>query len=158
ILVRPLTWLGALLALLTFLPAAPAADAQTRNLFAEGINDAAPWLVRVDVDHKNRIYRTGDTLTATVRSEREGYLYLFNVDVDGEVTCLFPNKSQSNNKIQANTDVVVPDPNKPEFRITVGEPTGRELLKAIVTAEPLKELKLDELKHPTGSRYLSVAS
>src|SRR5262249_11558005 len=76
----------------------------------------------------------------------------------GEVTCLFPNKSQSNNKIQANTDVVVPDPNKPEFRITVGEPTGRELLKAIVTAEPLKELKLDELKQPTGSRYLSVAS
>jgi hypothetical protein len=157
-LVRRVAWLGGLLASLAFLPTASAADAQARNLFAEGINDAAPWLVRVDVDHKNRVYRTGDTLTATVRSEKEGYLYLFNVDVDGEVTCLFPNKSQSNNKIPANTDVVVPDPNKPEFRIKVGEPTGRELLKAIVTTEPLKELKLDELKQATGSRYLSVTS
>ena len=60
--------------------------------------------------------RLPSNVTATVRSERAGYLYLFNVDVDGEVTCLFPNKSQSNNKIEANIDVVVPDPNKPERR------------------------------------------
>jgi hypothetical protein len=159
---RCVAWLGGLLGSVALLSTASAANPVARSLFVEGINDAATWMVRVDVDHKDRVYRTGDLLTATVRSERAGYLYLFNVDVDGEVTCLFPNKSQSNNKIEANTDIVVPDPNKPDFRIRVDEPTGRELLKAIVTTQPLKDstlkdLKLDDLKKATGPKYQAVS-
>jgi hypothetical protein len=160
-LLRRLAWLGGLLASVALLSPAAAADAQSRNLFVEGINDAPTWMVRVDVDHKDRVYHTGDTLTATIRSEKAGYLYLFNVDVDGEVTCLFPNKSQSNNKIEANTDVIVPDPNKPDYRIRVDEPTGKEVLKAIVTAQPLKDatlkdLKFDDLKKANTPKYLPI--
>ncbi|MFO0905751.1 MAG: DUF4384 domain-containing protein [Pirellulales bacterium] len=109
-----------------------------RGLFVEEVqNPHQAFLVRVSVDHENRIYREGETLTATVRSSADGYLYLFNRDSQGTVRCLFPNKYQTDNEIKANKDTLVPPPDAPAFRIRIGAPFGEEVLKAIVTKERL---------------------
>ena len=115
-----------------------------RRLALNQFHRTPPFLVRVDVDRPDRIYRSGDTIQISVRSEREGYLYLFYCDANQDVTCLFPNRVQSDNNIPANRTIVIPDESS-GFRLRVGQPFGDEVLKAVVTTQPLQTLELETL-------------
>jgi len=128
--------------------------ADPRDAFVEEIrNDAPGFLVRVYVDHRNRVYRGGDAMRVAVRSEREGYLYLFYVSAEKKVRCLFPNKLQQANKIPAKRAVFIP-PAGANYRIRIGEPFGDEVLKAVVSLKPLQKIELDSL---TQSAATSIA-
>jgi hypothetical protein len=130
----------------------------TRGVLVEEIrNDQAAFYVRVDVDRPHRVYRGGDTMTATVKSDREGYLYLLYFMADDTIACLFPNQFQADNKIPASEVVVVPKPDA-NFRLRIGPPFGQETLKAIVSLQPLTNLQLQELieKPITGVSSRSV--
>ena len=63
----------AVLALALLCPAAePTRNA--RGVLVEGVrNDQPAFMVRVDVDHPDRFYQTGDELLVRVRSDRNGY-------------------------------------------------------------------------------------
>src|SRR5258708_4203056 len=117
-----------------------AAELPSKQIVIQGTNDFPSWMVRVSVDREDRTYKIDDRVTIKVKSEKGGYLYLFNVDPEGNVLCLYPNKFQSDNKIEAKTEITIPDPDDTKFRITIGEPVGKELLKAIVTRKPLASL------------------
>jgi hypothetical protein len=120
-------------------PAKPAKSIEAfRRLASEGTNEFPSWMVRVSVDRDSRTYKLEETVKVTVVSEKAGYLYLFNINSNGEVSCLFPNKFQSRNDIEANQPVVVPDPKDTSWHITIRKPLGHELLKAVVTHKPLK--------------------
>jgi len=111
----------------------------TRAISVEGKiqNDHPSFYVRVRVDRKDRVYYQGDLLTVFVRSSRNGYLYLFNRRVDGQVVCIFPNKYQRENLITTAGEVVVPGQGAPfHFRIT--PPLGTEALIALVSLERLE--------------------
>ncbi len=122
-------------------------------------NDQPAFLVRVNVDHASRVYGEGDTMKVTVRSERSGYLYLVYCQADGKVSVLFPNKFQTDNRIEADRDIVVPATNA-RFRIRIGKPLGDEVLKAIVTLNPLKQLDADSFTKSvvTDIKYSNVRS
>src|SRR5262249_26921241 len=105
---------------------ARAADPKPRQLFAEAKNKEASFTVTADVDHKDHMYNIGDSVVVTVTSEKDGYLYIFNLDPDGEMTCLFPNNSVMENAIMAGTPMSVPSGGK--YKITVNEPTGKDLV------------------------------
>jgi hypothetical protein len=118
-----------------------------RAASVEGIyNDQAGFVVRVDVDHPDRVYVEGDTLRATVKSQRAGYLYLLYQNVQGETVCLFPNRYQADNRIRAEELVQVPAPGA-NYRIRIHAPLGREVLKAVVSPKPLsaQELRVETL-------------
>jgi len=121
----------------------------SHKIFIEGTNQTPDWMIRVDVDHPDRVYKVdtdpkkSDVMKVTVVSESDGYLYLFNVDPEGAITCIFPNKIQPNNQIKAKQEVNVGDGKQLVLR--VGAPTGKELIKAIVTKEPLKSADPDKL-------------
>jgi hypothetical protein len=119
-------------------------DLDPRGLALAEINDTPAFLVRADVDHPNRVYRGGECIQASVRSERQGYLYLLYCDANKQITCLFPNQVQRENFIPANQTILIPDP-AAMFRLRVGPPFGNEILKAIVTSEPLRSLELETL-------------
>jgi hypothetical protein len=121
------------------------------RLLAEGTNDNAAWRVTIDVDHPDKTYQVGEVVNVTVTSEQDGYLYLFYSEADGSSVCLFPNQFQSSNRIRANQPVRVPDGS---FKITVAAPVGPEVLKAVVTSQPLRELKLSELTGAAKGRRL----
>jgi hypothetical protein len=124
-----------------------------RALVIEGVNDNAPWMVRVSVDHPDRIYQLGEKVKVTVRSEEKGYLYLFNIDSSGESFCLFPNEHQKDNRIAADRDVLIP---QGKFSLEIVAPVGKELIKAIVTKEPLQSLKLTDLTDAKGFKKLTT--
>lgn len=129
----------------TALAAAPLSKKNAgRRLFLEELVHPEPsFVVDIEVNHRNRVYQGGDTLSAKVRSSRNGFLYLFNCDVEGNVWCLFPNKHQRDNAIQANRPITIPASKK--LRIRVGPPYGLEVLKAIVTTKPITTFEVEKL-------------
>jgi uncharacterized caspase-like protein len=131
-------------AMLAACPARAQGSSDPREMVVGQINETPPFLVRVEVNHPDRVYRAGEMIEVSVRSEREGYLYLFYCDAGGQVTCLFPNRVQSDNCVPANEDLVVPDASA-GFRLRVAPPFGSEVLQAVVTTEPLQSLELDTL-------------
>jgi hypothetical protein len=134
-----------LLGVMSCAPAFANEDFGARGIIVEELrNERAPFMVRVDVDHSNRIYQLGDMMRVTVTSEKPGYLYLFYFMADGKVSCLFPNKYQTENFIPPNRKVVVPALSD-TFRIRIGPPFGWEVLKAVVSPERLKSLDVEEL-------------
>lgn len=113
---------------------------RARGVVVEDLRNEQPsFMVRVAVDHEDCIYAEGEEIKVYARSAKSGYLYLFYRNAEGHISCIFPNRVQSENRINKDTTVLVPA-NNSQFRLRVGSPFGKELLKAIVTSHPIKEL------------------
>jgi hypothetical protein len=140
-----LTVVGGLVAgLLTPSPASSQEKGDPRGVAVEQVRNERPaFMVRVSVDRPNRVYRGKEEMRVSVVSEREGYLYLFYCDANQKISCLFPNQVQKDNRIPARKTVSVPAPDA-NFKLRIQPPYGREILKAVVTREPLKVKGLDE--------------
>ncbi len=141
---------GLVMCFATSLATDAAEPVETRAVVIEEIRNEKPqFLVRINVDHPSRLYRVGDTMGVTVTSEKSGYLYVVYVDAMGTSSLLFPNKYQTDNRIQARNAVAVPASGD-KFRLRVKEPVGKELIGAIVTQEPLESAKLLAAKEAFG--------
>ncbi len=79
----------------------------------------------------------GDRLRLRIQSARAGYLTILNFGTSGRVTLLFPNQFHRESFIPANTVIQIPSD---QFDLPVGEPAGRELVKALVTPRPLANM------------------
>jgi hypothetical protein len=115
-------------------------------------NDAE---VRLEVLPSSSV-RLGDTVTFRVTSARPGHLLVLDVNANHELTQLFPNEISDRqgrgDNISTNSPITIPDAYY-GFAFTAGEPTGKGLLLAIVTEDPIS---LDQL---TGNaRDLNVIS
>ncbi|MFO0819476.1 MAG: caspase family protein [Pirellulales bacterium] len=124
--------------------------AAARGAFVEEIrNDLPAYQVRVSVDHPDGVYRDGESMIVKMRSNRKGYAYLLYASADGKVSCLFPNKFQQDNLLQPDGELMVPakdkESNEAKYRIRIGSPFGKEVLKLIVTEQPLKEIAVEKL-------------
>ncbi len=95
------------------------------------------FLVRADVNRASRSYRDGDTLSITVASEADAYLYVLYKQADGKVFQIFPNSVQSQNRVRARQAVQIPDSDD-TFRWVIGPPFGTEYVKVIASKEPLE--------------------
>lgn len=89
--------------------------------------------VDISLDHADGIYYDGQSLTATITPRQSGYLYVFNVDSEGNQVQLFPNRYQSNNQVQAGQTVTIPEFGA-RFRININAPFGEDMLVAILTS------------------------
>ena len=87
------------------------------------------------MDHADRIYKGGDEMKVTIQSEAAGYLYLFYLTAENKTWVLFPNFVQKDNAIPAGQLVHVPAGAR--FRLRVGPPYGKEVLKALVSTKLL---------------------
>jgi hypothetical protein len=77
-------------------------------------------------------YVHDELLTVTVRSDRAGYLTLFDFMPDGKVQLIFPNQYHQDAQIQGETTVKIPGEILP-FRFRIQPPDGEETLFAVVT-------------------------
>ncbi|HUT93090.1 MAG TPA: DUF4384 domain-containing protein [Thermoguttaceae bacterium] len=142
-------------------PDSPAqADSQelgrARGVLVEEVRNENPsFMVRIDVDHPDRIYRQGEEMRVRVISEKAGYLYLIYCDAGGNMVRLFPNNVEQNNSIPAGQHVQVPPPGG-RFRLRIGPPFGQEVLKAIVSLEPIDPDQVIRMVTPEGVKGLYV--
>jgi len=129
---------------------------RARGVLVEEVRNETPsFMVRIDVDHPDRIYRQGEEMRVRVISEKAGYLYLIYCDAGGNMVRLFPNRVDQNNAIPAGQHVHVPPPGG-RFRLRIGPPFGQEVLKAIVSLEPIDPDQVVRMATPDGVKGLYV--
>jgi hypothetical protein len=97
-------------------------------------------------------YKQGDTPIFTVRSTRDCFLTLTDVDDKGEGTVLFPNKFQQDNRIKANADIQFPAADAP-FQYRMND-KGFETVIAVCTE---RDVSVDGIVHNfAGSNFTTV--
>jgi len=96
-------------------------------------------LVRADVNRGTRSYREGDTLSITIASEADAYVYVLYKQADGQVFVIFPNSTRPNNRVQARQALKVPS-EEDLLTWVVGPPFGKETIKVLASKEPLEGL------------------
>jgi hypothetical protein len=78
--------------------------------------------------------KIGSNLALTLRSDRDGFVYLFYQGTQpGSFYLLFPNQLDANNAIAANQELQLP---RPDWNVTALGPRGTDHLLLMVTATP----------------------
>ncbi|GAA5512030.1 hypothetical protein Dcar01_00744 [Deinococcus carri] len=116
------------------------------------VNPAQPDLsvsVRVDKDttgNANPTYRVGENIRISTSVNRDAYVYLFNVDANGNVDQILPNQlGGESNFVKANTVRIFPAPGD-NFTFTVGNDTGLNKVLALASLTPLNLDQLSSFK------------
>lgn len=114
----------------------PAADALAEVPDSVGADLAVEvWVKHAHGSRTDEVYRLGDQVRVCVKATQDCYLTLLNLAPDGELTILFPNRHNQNNRIQGGITHEVPSDGY-GFNIVLEEPAGVDRLKAIVTRDP----------------------
>ena len=115
------------------------------------VNPTQPDLnvsVRVDKDttgNQNPAYRVGDKISISATVNRDAYVYLFNVNPDGSVDQILPNRLSGENFVKANTTTTFPAADA-NFTYTVGGPIGQNKVLALASLTPLNLSQISEFK------------
>ncbi len=89
--------------------------------------------LRISAD--NSSYALGQTMSMRIDIPHSGYLHVINISQQDEMILLFPNQFDRNNRVNAG-QMVFPTDSMP-FKFTANEPTGAQLVVALLTSEPL---------------------
>jgi hypothetical protein len=92
--------------------------------------------LRVEVWTERVSYGVDAEVTFHVRSNRDCYVSLLDLQTSGGVYVLFPNAFQKENRVLANQVYSIPGSEAP-FSINASGPTGVEGVKAIASIRPL---------------------
>ena len=85
-------------------------------------------IFNINVSVEKDTFLLGEMLTFTVTTEKDCYLYLFDIGTSGKIHLLFPNKMQPKNFVKSGKNIQIKN-------IRVGPPTGTEIVKAIATLD-----------------------
>lgn len=92
--------------------------------------EAAIW-----VDRTN--YMPGDTVAINYRVTQDAYVYVWDIDTEGNVRLLLPNIYESGNWAQGGRTYTIPSNNR--YRLQVTGPYGTETLVIVASKQPLPE-------------------
>ncbi|GGS04217.1 DUF4384 domain-containing protein [Deinococcus sedimenti] len=115
------------------------------------VNPTQPDLnvsVRVNKDttgSQNPAYRVGEAISVSATVNRDAYVYLFNVNPDGSVDQILPNRLSGENFVKANTTTTFPAPGA-NFTYDVAGPIGQNKVLALASLTPLNLTQISEFK------------
>jgi len=100
---------------------------------------------------KGRV-KIGDSVEFHFKSDKDGYITILDIQPGGDLVILFPNDSESSNKITAGMEYVIPSAES-GFETIVSEPAGLDKLLVFFTT---KKWDLLDPKILTGEGFKSV--
>jgi hypothetical protein len=98
-------------------------------------------------------FKKGEEITFEIISEESGFLTIIDIQPDGSILQLLPNKLGMSSKINAGQSYFFPDRTK--AKLLISPPFGRDTLRAIVSKKPLNIFKKEDLE---GEGISSVKS
>lgn len=116
------------------------------------VNPVQPDLsvkVRVNKDSTGRAnptYLPGENITITTTTNRDAYVYLFNVDAKGEVTQILPNRLGGSNFVKANVPRMFPGRGA-GFTFEIGPDLGLNKVLALASTKQLNLGQLSSFKN-----------
>jgi hypothetical protein len=102
---------------------APAANINTLNI------DAWP-------NSDTHTYYDGEALIITLLSNKNCYIKVYHIDVDGKQQMIFPNQIDRENYLRANTELQIPKGS----RFVLGPPYGQETIIAVASGSQFENL------------------
>jgi uncharacterized protein with LGFP repeats len=138
-----------LLGLSTAAAAAPRITAQSIivNPYQGNLN-VQVWTNRDQSGQGNPRYAIGEKVSVAVKATQDAYVYLFNVNADGQIDLFFPNGYESNNFVKAGVTKRFPGQNG-KYSLSVGGPEGQDKLLALASHTPLN---IDQIASFAGSQ------
>ncbi|MCD6405839.1 MAG: DUF4384 domain-containing protein [Planctomycetes bacterium] len=88
--------------------------------------------IRVWTADGRTVYSQGEKIVFSFRSDRDCYLRLFNIRLDGSALMIFPNEFQRESLIKGGVTYRIPDADAP-FQFLVTPPYGPEAVLALAT-------------------------
>jgi len=99
--------------------------------------------------------KIGQKVQFRVDTKKPGYLILLDANAEGQLTQVYPNgfsmrartgQTVAANKVSAGKPLIVPDPQNPYdgFEFVIDPPTGRGMMIAVLSDEPIKEMPKQE--------------
>ena len=98
-------------------------------------------------------FKKGEEITFEIISEESGFLTIIDIQPDGSILQLLPNKLGMSSKINAGQSYFFPD--KTKAKLFISPPFGKDTLRAIVSKKPLNIFKKEDLE---GEGIFSVKS
>ena len=100
--------------------------------------------VSTALDRADAKYRHGESLSLTVETSEDAYVWVFDTGTSGGVHQIFPNQHEKNNFLKAGVPVAVPHPDA-SYQFVVSHPAGTELLTVIASKDnaPLTQDLID---------------
>jgi Domain of unknown function (DUF4384) len=98
--------------------------------------------------------RIGSAMSIRVGTQRSGYLILLDVDAEGKLTQLFPNRTtlvssagngDAPNALGAGKTMTLPDPTASGVQMIVGPPKGTGMIVAVLSEQPVQLLDLPDV-------------
>jgi hypothetical protein len=119
-------------------------------------NIHAPFTVTATVDRDPTgntipVYQVGDSLSITMQTDRDAFVYVFNVRADGTVALFFPNELDTDNFLRANRSRVLPGSG---YTLDLKEPIGLDKIFALASTERLDTFAL--LRVTQGAIFASA--
>lgn len=112
-----------------------------------------PAGVTLDIMPGQRL-RIGAPMSIRVTTKRSGYLVLLDVDADGKLTQLFPNRGtlvkaagapERINSLSGGRALTLPQPDMPGVQMIAGAPAGIGMIVAVLSEEPVQLLDLPDV-------------
>ncbi|HPS57050.1 MAG TPA: DUF4384 domain-containing protein [Spirochaetota bacterium] len=92
--------------------------------------------IEIDINFSKDYYTTGSRIEFTVVSSSDGYLYIIDVQPDGNVIVLVPNQN-TKGPIAVEEGEPVEIPGRLGFKMKAGQPYGIDTIKVIVTKKKI---------------------
>ncbi|MGB9681354.1 MAG: PEGA domain-containing protein [bacterium] len=88
----------------------------------------------------NTNYYVGENLIVYFKVTQDAYIYLWDINANGEIRLFFPNRYQQNNFVRANTVYSIPSP-QDNYSLTIAPPYGREVVHILASKSPINVLE-----------------
>ena len=79
-------------------------------------------------------YRHGESLSFSVETTEDAYVWVFDTGTSGKVHQIFPNQHEQDNLVRAGAPVTIPHPDS-AYEFVVSHPAGTELLTVIASKD-----------------------
>jgi len=143
------------------LPPLKAADVEN-ILVHDNLAKLTVRIINTQTKKSSLSFHLGDSVQFQVESDKAGYLFLFDINSQGEMTRLFPNEKHhvylkdKENWVAANGIIKIPDVYY-NFEFKARKPIGKSRLLVVLSEDPLPMADLKSVYSPTQAKNALLA-
>ncbi len=103
------------------------------------------WVDRDPSGLGNSTYFFGDKIKIYTRVNQSAYVYLFNINADGQIDLILPNAFNPNNYLRAGETRVFPEMGA-RYEFTISGPAGVDQVLAVASRQPLSLSQIADIR------------
>lgn len=104
------------------------------------------WVDRDPSGLGNSTYFFGDKIQIYTRVNQSAYVYLFNINADGQIDLILPNTFSPNNYLRAGETRVFPEAGA-RYEFTISGPAGVDQVLAVASRQPLSLAQIADIRN-----------